>query len=378
MSGDTADLIERAAKRKDALGAARLAALDGDYDPARELARIEEEEAADAADLADAIGKAKTGRELAKLAPPADVLAALPFGAPLPAPVLWRDTGDPDATPERCGTVLCAGEVGMLAGPGEAGKSTVAVALTRAAREGGAACGLHVARGRVAVLSYEDSGPRLADRFTWYGPPNEWAARSAGARRAPAVGSRPRGPARFRPLDILAAVVDGRAGMGCAVRCDRPGQRGGRRNQSKRRRGGAGVPARGLDADSFDSVPANGSSAPVIDLRRAGVSVSHEVLNVLDGDALGEKVGDDHRPEAVGCDDGREPGVPEPPLEHRPDRPRRHRAIREALGGELKGPEERPGRVKLSGREEEVSVDPAVQVHADGDLADKPPLLMET
>ena len=69
------------------------------------------------------------------------------------------DTGDPDATPERCGTVLCAGEVGMLAGPGEAGKSTVAVALTRAAREGGAACGLHVARARVAVLSYEDSGP---------------------------------------------------------------------------------------------------------------------------------------------------------------------------------------------------------------------------
>ena len=81
MSGDTADLIERAAKRKDALEAARLAALDGDYGPARELARIEEAEAADAAGLADAIGKAKTGRELATLAPPADVLAALPFGA---------------------------------------------------------------------------------------------------------------------------------------------------------------------------------------------------------------------------------------------------------------------------------------------------------
>ena len=76
MSGDTADLIERAAKRKDALEAARLAALDGDYGPARELARIEEAEAAEAAeaaDLADGIGKAKTGRELAKLAPPAKV-----------------------------------------------------------------------------------------------------------------------------------------------------------------------------------------------------------------------------------------------------------------------------------------------------------------
>ena len=49
------------------------------------------------------------------------------------------------------------------------------MALARAAREGGAACGLHVARGRVAVLSYEDSGPRLADRFTWYGAPDQWA-----------------------------------------------------------------------------------------------------------------------------------------------------------------------------------------------------------
>ena len=238
MSGDTADLIERAAKRKDALGAARLAALDGDYGPARELARIEEEEAADAADaadLADAIGKAKTGRELAKLAPPADVLAALPFGAPLPAPVLWRDTGDPDATPERCGTVLCAGEVAMLAGPGEAGKSTVAVALARAAREGGAAC-------RAVVRGFRPPARRSVHLVRGARP---MGARSTGARRGPAVGSRPRGPPRFRPLGLLAAVVDGRAGMGRAARCDRSGQRGGRRNQSQRRRGGAGVSARG-------------------------------------------------------------------------------------------------------------------------------------
>ena len=36
----------------------------------------------------------------------------------------------------------------MLSGPGEAGKSTVTVALADAARDGGAACGLHVARSR--------------------------------------------------------------------------------------------------------------------------------------------------------------------------------------------------------------------------------------
>ena len=53
MSGDTADLIERAAKRKDALEAARLAALDGDYGPAQELARIEAAEAEKAKEVAD-------------------------------------------------------------------------------------------------------------------------------------------------------------------------------------------------------------------------------------------------------------------------------------------------------------------------------------
>ena len=166
MSGDTAELVELAAKRTDALKAAKMAGLAGDDGPALELAGIEDGEriAADAeADAAAMIDAAKTGRELADvlaaLAPP-DVLAALPFGAKLPRPVLWRDAGDAAATPERAGTVLCAGEVAMLSGPGEAGKSTVAVALADAARDGGMACGLHVARGKVAALSYEDSGPR--------------------------------------------------------------------------------------------------------------------------------------------------------------------------------------------------------------------------
>ena len=190
MSGDTAELVELAAKRTDALKAAKMAGLAGDDGPALELAGIEDGEriAADAeADAAAMIDAAKTGRELADvlaaLAPP-DVLAALPFGAKLPRPVLWRDAGDAAATPERAGTVLCAGEVAMLSGPGEAGKSTVAVALADAARDGGMACGLHVARGKVAALSYEDSGPRLAHRFEWYAAPDRWAhvrrARGAG------------------------------------------------------------------------------------------------------------------------------------------------------------------------------------------------------
>ena len=170
----TEELIERAAKRADAMKAAKVAALLGDYGPARELAGIEEAEAMAAqadADAAGAIEAAGTGRELAALAP-RDVLAPLPFGAPLPTAVLWQDTG-PKANPEHAGTVLCRGEVAMLSGPGEGGKSTVCVALADAARDGGTACGLHVARGKVAVLSYEDSGPRLAHRFEWYAPQEE-------------------------------------------------------------------------------------------------------------------------------------------------------------------------------------------------------------
>ena len=75
------------------------------------------------ADCTEAHPPAPGRRAAAPPGPRGTVLAVLPFGAPLPGPVLWRDTGDPDATPERCGTVLCAGEVGMLAGPGEALRS---------------------------------------------------------------------------------------------------------------------------------------------------------------------------------------------------------------------------------------------------------------
>ena len=139
MSGDTAELRERDAKRVDALKAAKMAGLAGDNGPALELAGIEDGEriAAEAeANAAAMIDAAKTGRELA------DVLAALaplPFGAALPLPVLWRDV---EGDPAHVGTVLCRGEVAMLSGPGEAGKSTVVAALADAARDGGTACTL--------------------------------------------------------------------------------------------------------------------------------------------------------------------------------------------------------------------------------------------
>ena len=116
----------------------------------------------------------RVARKLAQLAPTAPALTAPPFGAPLPDPVLWRDVGRAEADPAKVGTVLCRGEVAILSGPGEAGKSTVALALAHAARTGGAACGLRVEAGRVAVLSFEDSPARIAARMEWFGPAGDW------------------------------------------------------------------------------------------------------------------------------------------------------------------------------------------------------------
>ena len=143
---DPEALAEVAAKRADAFDEAKRAALAGDWIPARQLAVAAQPSAerVELDTLAPRIEAAADVLELAALAP-RDVLAPLAFGAELPRPVLWPDTGNPGVTPEQGGTVLCAGEVAILSGPGEAGKSTVSVALAHAAREGGTACGLHVA-----------------------------------------------------------------------------------------------------------------------------------------------------------------------------------------------------------------------------------------
>ena len=96
------------------------------------------------------------------------VLGPPPFGAPLPDPVLWQ------AGTGYRNSLLAVGEVAVLSGEGGTGKSTLALALAHAARSGGDACGLRVAEGHVALVSYEDSGPRIAHRMSWYGPPDEW------------------------------------------------------------------------------------------------------------------------------------------------------------------------------------------------------------
>lgn len=91
-------------------------------------------------------------------------------GQRLPTPVLWRDMGKPDDTGH---VVLSAGEIAVLSGAGGLGKSTITLQLAAAAAKAdgdhGAACGLRVSSGPVALLSYEDSPARIAQRFKWWG-----------------------------------------------------------------------------------------------------------------------------------------------------------------------------------------------------------------
>ena len=65
-----------------------------------------------------------------------------------------------------------------------------------------------------------------------------------------------------------------------------------------------------LDADPLHDVAADAPVPAIVDLGGRGVRVAREVLHVLDGDALGQQVRDNHHPEAVRGEHLREPGVP--------------------------------------------------------------------
>ena len=118
---------------------------------------------------------------------------------PEPEPVLWRD-----ADSQHADAVLSVGEVTLLSGEGGLGKSYVTLALAVAGalaadlKQGyGAACGLRVMSGPVALVSYEDSPARIYGRLRRMGqtaaakrihslpnPPPLWTADSGASRQA--------------------------------------------------------------------------------------------------------------------------------------------------------------------------------------------------
>ena len=103
--------------------------------------------------------------------------------------------------------------------------------------------------------------------------------------------------------------------------------------------------------------------------------MADEVLNVLGGDALREKVGDDHGPEAVRGDDVGKPGRLEAPLEDRADGPGLEGPRLEGVpaGGERA----KEGSVSVIAGGRQVGGEPFVQVVTDGDLAFAAALLAE-
>ena len=134
-----------------------------------------------------------------------------------------------------------------------------------------------------------------------------------------------------------------------------------------------------LDADPLHDVAADAPVPAIVDLGGRGVRVAREVLHVLDGDALGQQVRDNHHPEAVRGEHLREPGVLEAALEEAADGPGADAARPETgRGVEVRRAEERGslGIIGDPGRRD-VLREPAIQVDADRDLPLLPTLLAE-
>lgn len=167
---DEAARTEEAEKQAQALATARKLALAHKFDEAKReiepwLHRPESDpndlirEASEPRQLANAIEKARAVHD------PASVVGLKPVSkcrGGLPPRVLWMDA-------RFGGIVLREGETAVLSGAGGAGKSFVTLALAVAAarpedEEYGTACGFHVRKGPVVVLSYEDDPRTVAWR----------------------------------------------------------------------------------------------------------------------------------------------------------------------------------------------------------------------
>ncbi len=157
---------ERAAKRRDALEAAKDAARRGEWEHVlreAEGARTPDP-VAEAADLAQRIDEAPDLEALASLAPDPDPLRPLRSfeGKPRPRRVLWMDPN------KGGGTVLRVGDVAALGGAGGVGKSFASLALAvKASGPGNGpahAIGFEVRRGGTVLISFEDDPETVAWR----------------------------------------------------------------------------------------------------------------------------------------------------------------------------------------------------------------------
>ena len=95
-----------------------------------------------------------------------------------------------------------------------------------------------------------------------------------------------------------------------------------------------------------------------------------QVLHILERHVLGEQVGDDQDPEAVGAEDRGQAGILEPPLEHEAHGVGRQGPVGEFLLFSQGRPEQGSFlRIRLDPGCRQILPEPAVEVVADGDLA---------
>ena len=85
--------------------------------------------------------------------------------------------------------------------------------------------------------------------------------------------------------------------------------------------------------NSLDDVPGDLAFSPVVQPGRPWVGVIGEILNIFKGNALFEQGSDGGDAEGVGGEVGREPSVPNPPLEHT-----LHVVVGHRIGGKLAFP----------------------------------------
>ena len=143
----------------EALAEVRAAALDGDWDLVRALAKANEPR------LEERIFRARSIQDIVELeryaTPDIEAVPWITFhdAAELPRPesVIEQRAGG-------TGALLTKGEVLLLTGPGKVGKSSVTLGLALARHHAlnsdyawGTACGLQIRAGRTFIASYEDS-----------------------------------------------------------------------------------------------------------------------------------------------------------------------------------------------------------------------------